>query len=468
MTGEIIKSFLVGLGFEVDESSFQKFNKSLTIATLKVAALAGAIDLSAAGIAKGITSISKDFEELGYQYRIIYPALNKAIVLRRELFKAYDAAGINLQRTVLSALKLNLSLSKTKIILETLYKSVGARFFPLLTKQSDLFRAKIYANLPKIQAQLEHLVRGLFKAVEAVTALAQRAWSILTRVYDFFVLLDKKTDGWSTTILEVIAAWELLNSAFLATPLGRIVAAITAILILFDDYKTFIEGGKSLLDWSKYVPIINSVVAQLRAVLHYLQAFGRVLGDVAAAIHDLFSGNLSGAINDITEAFKDSASFFKYYLESILNVRDAIANTLDLVGKLLGFKNLGSSILGNSNPENPAYGRDEIPYAPKTEEQRGFFDKVFNFFGNLSKTNLDKNLEQNPTYNPRGIPYAPLSSGGWGGNSQSNSVQLKTDISIQGVSDVDDVGRIVASSTEKSNFDFIQNLGSVLGGGLAS
>ena len=83
MNGDVIKSFLVGLGFGVDDASLAKFNKAISSATLKVTALYASTEVAASGIVYGISKISESFEQLGYEYRLITPAINKAIVLRR-------------------------------------------------------------------------------------------------------------------------------------------------------------------------------------------------------------------------------------------------------------------------------------------------------------------------------------------------------------------------------------------------
>lgn len=59
MEGEVIKSFLVGLGFGVDDASLSKFNKAIASATLKVTALYTAVNAAASGIVFGISKISE-------------------------------------------------------------------------------------------------------------------------------------------------------------------------------------------------------------------------------------------------------------------------------------------------------------------------------------------------------------------------------------------------------------------------
>lgn len=310
MTGEVIKSFLVGLGFEVDDAGLSKFNKSIAQATLRVSALYGSIQAASGAVAFGISKISQEFENLGYEYKIIAPAINKALILRREMLRAYSAAGVNLSQVVQASLRLNLSLTKTRYAFDALYKSVASRFFPLLTKQSDLFRKKLYDNMPKIQSALEHLVQFLFKAFDATIQLGTRLFSILSRVYDFFASLHTATDGWSTVILGVVAAWKLLNLSFLATPLGLIITGLTAILALYDDFKTFQEGGQAFFDWSKAIPGINQVIHALNLVIDFLNQIWDLSKTIGNALYDLILGDFTGALDGALNALKSFGKLF--------------------------------------------------------------------------------------------------------------------------------------------------------------
>ena len=44
----------------------------------------------------------------------------------------------------------------------------------------------------------------------------------------------------------LIAAWKMLNLAFLTTPLGMLITGLAGIVALVDDYLTYMEGGESL------------------------------------------------------------------------------------------------------------------------------------------------------------------------------------------------------------------------------
>lgn len=413
MTGDIIKSFLVGLGFDVDDSSLEKFNKAIKTATLRVTALYTSVKVMSAAVVYGISKISEGFEQMGYEYRIIAPAINKALVLRRELLKAYAAAGINITKVVQQSVKLNMSLAKTKFALEAIYKSVGARFFTLLTKQSDLFRQKIYQNMPKIQNALEKLVKFIFKALEATTTLGIRLWSILTRVYDFFVKLDKATDGWSTIILGVIAAWRLLNLAFLATPLGMILTGLVALLALFDDFMTWKEGGKSLFDWTKFVPVIDAVTAAVKALLGVWESLFNILGNIVLSFYQLFKLDFSGWFESIKAAFSSLFAVF--------------TNIWDMVKNIIGASGTVASLLGSA---------------------------IGGLFGD-KPANVAQNIQSNPVSQPLGSPLGSNISN----NSQTNqNVSQQTNINIMGSADANSVGKAVSSEQSRVNFDMVRNM----------
>jgi len=399
--GEVIKSFLVGLGFDVDESSLAAFNKGIQGAALRVTALYGAVNAFAGSMLYAFSKISESFEELGYQYHIIAPAINKAIVLRQELLKAYSSAGINIRKVIVDSIKLNMSLAKTKFAMEAIYKSVGSKFFGLLQKQSDTFRKKLYENMPYIINALTHLVGGVFKAFEAVTRLGGRVWDILSKVLDFFIYLDKATDGWSTVILGVIAAWKLLNLSFLATPLGAIIAIGVALLGLYDDYKTFKEGGTSLFDWGPVVPIIENIES--------------ILSGIVKLVKDLASGAEFHSILDDVEAIG----------RAFMNIDTAIDNIVrklggGVIGKILDF-------------------RDSID------------QKVSGFFGGSN----------NNSFLGGGAPLAntqPLGSNSSNNTSNSTIANMQTSINISGSPNADATGRATAAQQTGVNRDFIRNL----------
>jgi hypothetical protein len=409
MTGEVIKSFLVGLGFDVDDKSLAQFNKSITNATLKVAALYGSIKIATAGIFASIAGVAKGFEEMGYQLRIVAPAMNRWLVMRQAMLTAYAKAGINIGQVVREAILFNYSLAKTKFALEAVYKSVAAKFFPLLTKQLDVFRAKIFANMPKIQAQLMKFIQFMFKAFQATVELGNRLWSILTRVYDFFERLHKSTDGWSTVILGVIAAWKLLNLEFLATPLGALIAGLGALLVLFDDFKVWQEGGKSLFDWAPFIPVIQGITSVFKSLKETLDQIFQVIFDIVGAFIRLFKLDFRGLGESLGWIFDD-------VVKLVDKATDAIANLFRTV-----------AAVGNWLPSAGNWIADH-----------------FGGGGNHAAATAG--------VGPSARPLLPT-----GANSQQN-VSQQTSIVVNGAADAHSVGKQVAGQQDRVNFDMTRNL----------
>lgn len=404
--GDVIKSFLVGLGFDVDESSLAVFNKAIANAALRVTALYTAINAFAGSMVYAFSKISEGFEEMGYQYHIIAPAINKAIVLRQELLKAYSSAGINIRKTIVDSIKLNMSLTKTRFAMEAIYKSVGSRFFGLLQKQSDMFRKRLYENMPYIINVLTKLVSTVFKAFEAVTILGGRLWSILSRVYDFFVMLDTATNGWSTVVLGLVAAWKLLNLSFIATPLGALLTGFVALLTLWDDFKTFKEGGKSFFNWAPVIPIIDALAGAFKS-------FALVLGDVVR----LIGAAVSGGTLSSWDAFKDLAS-------DISDLFKGINISLDLMtGKLSGIGGGAGSIF-----------HDMLDW-------KGAYNKITGSGNTGGNTFPSSPLGSQPAIAPFNM-----------------NAKFQTDISIMGSPNADATGRAVADQQMGVNRDSVRNL----------
>ncbi len=415
MNAETIKQFLVGLGFGVDEASLAKFNKAIAGAALKVTALYVATQAMAAGIFAGIAKISEGFEQMGYEYRIIAPAINKALLLRRAMLQAYQAAGINVVEAVKQSVLFNYSLAKTKFALEAIYKSVEIIYtqvaLPILTQQMDKFRTQIFANMPKIQNALEKMVKFIFKAFEATIILGERLYHILGTVWSFFVKLDEATDGWSTKIFLAIAAWKLLNLSFLATPLGMILTGFLALLALWDDFQVFLEGGKSLINWgSEAAKAMTGIAVAAGVVAAAIAAVNIVVGILSA---ELSVAAIAAAVLE--------APFWA--IAAAIAAVVAIVTLADEKWKIFGghlsgfFSGIGGAalnFLGGAHPQAATAGAGSAGSQPQP------------LVHNIPSTNQKINQE--------------------------------TNILVQGSADAQATGKAVAAEQGKVNFDLVRNL----------
>ncbi|WP_373865960.1 hypothetical protein [Acinetobacter bereziniae] len=113
-------------------------------------------------------------------------------------------------------------------------------------------------------------------------------------------------------IKSFIGVLKLFRLAFLASPIGIILALATALALLYDDYKTWRDGGKSLFDWSKWTNGIETIINKIKDFLDLLEKIkDKVINFVQKIISDPV-----GAVQEVVETTKDVLS----------NVGDELAN----------------------------------------------------------------------------------------------------------------------------------------------
>lgn len=99
-----------------------------------------------------------------------------------------------------------------------------------------------------------------------------------------------------------IGLLKMMRLAFLASPIGIILALVAALGLLYDDYKTWQEGGKSLIDWSKWTNSIDKIIAKIKDFLTMLEKIkDKVINFVQKIVSDPIS-----AVKDVVDIAKDA------------------------------------------------------------------------------------------------------------------------------------------------------------------
>lgn len=456
MEGTVLKSFFVQLGFDVDDQSLDKFNKGIKDASKNVADFASSITESfetvstaikigaaavvgsAAAIGYGISKISADFEQMGYDFHLIAPAINKALVLRQELLKAYSAAGINIIQAIQSSVKFNMSLAKTKFALEAIYKSVGTQFLTGLTKAMDIFRQKIYANMPRIQKVMAGFVKIVFALFNGLVRLATRLFAIFTRLWSFiapiftklgnlFKELDERTHGWLGGIVKIVAVFGIL-----AALLSPLIAVFVVLLGIFDDFETFSEGGKSLFNWKPLLPTIKAVKDVFSDIADIITDVFSVVGNLVSAFVALFHLDFSHFSDSIKSAFKGMGKVLEDEFKLVGPITDFVKSIATYLSSLAIFGG-NTNILSNEGTK-----------------------AVGGLFGGGGAGNVASNVKNNPVGQPVATPV-----GGNVQNANSNqnvTLNQQTQINVSGAADANAVGRSVSGAQGSVNFTAQRNL----------
>ena len=100
-------------------------------------------------------------------------------------------------------------------------------------------------------------MKGILWLGEIVGRVAFRITEAVGDIIDWWDRLDTETKTLIEVIGGLLVAWRLLNSAFLASPIGIVMLLAGALGLLWEDYRTWKEGGNSLIDWEKWEPAID-------------------------------------------------------------------------------------------------------------------------------------------------------------------------------------------------------------------
>ncbi|MEX0547443.1 transglycosylase SLT domain-containing protein [Raoultella terrigena] len=140
---------------------------------------------------------------------------------------------------------------------------IGSNLAGGLAGAIDNLRRQILDNFPKIERTINSVVKGILWMGEAVGRVVYRLIQATGDIRDWWKGLDEDSRKLIGTLGGMLVVWRLLNAAMLASPITWVLALAGALLLLYDDYRTFKEGGKSLIDWKQWEPAIEKAKAAI-------------------------------------------------------------------------------------------------------------------------------------------------------------------------------------------------------------
>ncbi|EEN9963909.1 transglycosylase SLT domain-containing protein [Salmonella enterica subsp. enterica] len=165
--------------------------------------------------------------------------------------------GFNADKASVQSNKFMTSMRGLTSLFGIMRDKIGSNLAGGLAGSLDILRRRILDNFPKIEETLTKVIKGVIWLANAFTRMAWRVIQAAGSVIEWWKRLDDGSKKFLMTISAILIAWRLLNAAFLKSPIGLITTLILAIGLLYDDYQTWKEGGKSLIDWSKWQPEIE-------------------------------------------------------------------------------------------------------------------------------------------------------------------------------------------------------------------
>lgn len=168
------------------------------------------------------------------------------------------AIGYNADTAAVSSNKFMTSLNAFGQMAGMARDKIGSNLADGLAGSLDSLRKQVLDNFPKIEETITRGIKGLLWLADVIGRVVFRLIQAAGDIQEWWRTLDSSTQKLIETFGALIVAWRILNSAFLASPIGLITALGLALIALYDDYKTWKEGGKSLVDWEEWQPGIEA------------------------------------------------------------------------------------------------------------------------------------------------------------------------------------------------------------------
>ncbi|KDW82563.1 lytic transglycosylase catalytic [Escherichia coli] len=167
------------------------------------------------------------------------------------------AIGFNADQAALSSNRFMTSLKSLGEMAGMARDKIGSNLADGLAGEIDNLRKKIIENFPKIEVTITKVIKGILWLGEIVGRVAFRIVDGVGDIIEWWGKLDAETKTLIEVIGGLVVAMRILNSTFWMSPIGLITGLIVALGLLWEDYKTWKEGGNSLIDWEKWQPAID-------------------------------------------------------------------------------------------------------------------------------------------------------------------------------------------------------------------
>lgn len=190
------------------------------------------------------------------------------------------AIGYNADVAAVSSNKFMTSLRSFGLMAGMARDKIGSSLADGLAGSLDRLRRQILENFPKIEGAITGTVKGILWAGEMVGRVIYRLIQLGEGISNWWDSLDKQSQELIELLGALTAAWWLLNRAMLASPITWVLGLAAAVALLWEDYQTWKEGGKSLVDWGKWKTEIDNAEK-------FIKSLRNTISDLTSSISKL-------------------------------------------------------------------------------------------------------------------------------------------------------------------------------------
>lgn len=294
------------------------------------------------------------------------------------------AVGLDSDKAAAQSNKFMTSMRSLTALLGMAKDKIGSDLAGGLSGSLESLRKRIMDNFPKIEGFITKTVKSILWLAEAFGRMLYRGYQAIDKVIEWWKGLDTESQKLLGVFGALLVAWRMLNSAFLMSPIGMITALVVAMGLLWDDYQTWKEGGKSLIDWKAWEPAITQAKAAMIWLRDKLLDLKDAVGGWKTALEILagfiavsWAAKMIGAISSVTKSVGGLSKAFKGIsragvIGGALALEEYVAKPLE--EKYPWLKNNVVANLLNNLPGSDTvdeWGRKLLPWRQGNPDQHG-------------------------------------------------------------------------------------------------
>lgn len=464
---DVVKEYLVSLGFDINHSSFNEFQKTLrksdelvedlgltTVSSFATATIAVTTFVVAAitGISKFIVSVAEADMEYQKFARQMWTSVDNAKAVKTSL----DALGVSMEDLWLSPELLrqfkelraetdklrppkeftqqmkyirSIQFEFAKARLEMTYASQWVTYY--LVKYLEKPLAQLHTSLKKMNDAIVKYMPVWTKYIAQILSWAVRLGAVIFRVITEIL---KALGRIPNVVKAVLIALAGLSAYAMMNPFTLIIISILALLLLLDDLFTYLDGGESMFGdfWKKLEDFSKEPMFQelLKSAGQVDESLGKILDKMYELGEQIVKSIGSERMNKIQGGLKIFADFLTFVLNTALQytltLLDGILFALDGIGK--AFDGTLLNDLMKPNPDGPFAGGGIAGFqAPTVPTNGNQVTQSLYPIGYSGRTKDSVEVTSNPTFNIYGTDPVLTS---WNVVRQQESLLLR---SLQGV-----------------------------------
>lgn len=241
--------------------------------------------------------------------------------------------GFNADKAAAQSNKFMTSMRGFVSLLGILRDKVGSNLAEGLSGTLNNLSKRMLENWPKIEEVVTKVVKGVLWAADAIGRVAWRITQAVDGVINWFKKLSPSVQQMIGLFAALISGWRILNTEFLKSPIGMVLALGAAIFALWDDYQTWKEGGKSLIDWSKWEPEVREAIKAMVGLRDSIKDIGV---EIARLLNiNLKNWTLKGDIENLTRQFGEFGKMMSMIGDLINAIKDGNWKQAYSIGKQL-------------------------------------------------------------------------------------------------------------------------------------